>query len=118
MEFQNEELDYNWLIMKQLDRIGHLSAQVLNDIQDDKWDEVKTFNLLFAVNTLRNMIPEELHDTNYVKEMKKLDSENVLDSEGVPNPKHVYERINARQVAIVNLLARTGYLLKKKATIN
>lgn len=100
------ELDYNMLLIKQLDRICALSIENFDD------SSTKYENFYWAIYILEAIIPDDLKTEGFVEQVKKIpkiNSETKFENKVDLTTKLLH--------AIINLLAKSGYLFEENNII-
>lgn len=126
---ENVELNYNLLILRHMDRISKLTSDTQPDIVDSNGNiirhggKIKAEPMEWSAELFKCMIPEELKDEEYNKDIEEL-KESL--EEHHEKEKEYYKKINEpypnknplwyhfkKIKIIVNLLARKGYLFER-----
>lgn len=119
-DYNQDQLDYNMILLKHLDRISILSTIIREDPQYvDVSDTAKRSAYLQAIYSLKALIPESMKDKQYYEDLSneiKEHNEKINKKEYDENQRgelDFYHRFNQLGI-IVNLLNRKGLILSRQ----
>ena len=118
--YSQDQLDYNMILLKHIDRISILSTIIREDTpQFDVSDTAKRRAYLQAIYSLKALIPESLKDDQYFEESNKAIEDYSSRGKGEEFDGKQREELEFyhrfRQLGIiVNLLNRKGLILSRQ----